>query len=69
MTKHLAILLLAVGLMLSCGKVSEKGFGLDDIHDAYELFSRQQEDVLKVGLFPAGVPKKAASRELVDAIC
>lgn len=44
-------------------------FGLDDIHDAYELFSRQQEGVLKVGLFPAGVPKKAASRELADAIC
>jgi threonine dehydrogenase-like Zn-dependent dehydrogenase len=44
-------------------------FGLDDIQDAYELFSRQQEGVLKVGLFPAVVPSKATQREAVDAVC
>jgi threonine dehydrogenase-like Zn-dependent dehydrogenase len=45
-------------------------FGLDDIKDAYELFSRQQDGVLKVGLFPAGVPASTEPRrESVDAIC
>jgi threonine dehydrogenase-like Zn-dependent dehydrogenase len=28
-------------------------FALDDIHDAFELFSHQRDGVLKVGLFPA----------------
>jgi threonine dehydrogenase-like Zn-dependent dehydrogenase len=44
-------------------------FALDDIQDAYDLFSRQSEGVLKVGLFPAGVPRAAAARESVDAVC
>ena len=44
-------------------------FALEDIHDAYQLFSRQQGEVLKVGLFPAGVPAKApVHRQSVDAI-
>jgi threonine dehydrogenase-like Zn-dependent dehydrogenase len=28
-------------------------FGLDDIYDAFELFSHQRDGVLKVALFPA----------------
>ena len=44
-------------------------FALDDIHNAYDLFSRQGDGVLKVGLFPAGVPRPQASRETVDAVC
>ena len=44
-------------------------FALDDIQAAYDLFSRQGDGVLKVGLFPAGVPNKQASRETVDAVC
>jgi len=30
-------------------------FALDDINDAYDLFSRQGDGVLKVALFPAAV--------------
>ena len=41
-------------------------FALDDIHEAYELFSRQQEGVLKVGLFPAAIPNRLPAPE-VDA--
>ena len=44
-------------------------FALDDIGDAYELFSRQQDGVLKVGLFPTGVARAASVRESVDAVC
>jgi threonine dehydrogenase-like Zn-dependent dehydrogenase len=44
-------------------------FALDDIHSAYDLFSRQGDGVLKVGLFPAGVPRPQGSRETVDAVC
>ena len=31
-------------------------FALDDIADAYELFSHQRDRVLKVALYPSGVP-------------
>jgi alcohol dehydrogenase len=31
-------------------------FALDDIHDAYDLFSHQRDGVMKVALFPQGVP-------------
>jgi threonine dehydrogenase-like Zn-dependent dehydrogenase len=34
-------------------------FELDDIKHAYELFSRQGDGVLKVALFPQGVPAKS----------
>ena len=44
-------------------------FSLDDISDAYELFSRQGDGVLKVGLFPGGVVSNAPRRETVDAVC
>ena len=45
-------------------------FALDDIMQAYELFSRQQDGVLKVALFPGGRPTMAAQhRERVDAVC
>ena len=55
---------------IDLGPLVTHRFALDDIKDAYELFSRQQEGVLKVGLFPAGVPATAASaRESVDAVC
>ena len=38
-------------------------FALEDISDAYDLFSRQGDGVLKVGLFPGGVPARAHARE------
>jgi threonine dehydrogenase-like Zn-dependent dehydrogenase len=31
-------------------------FALDDILEAYDLFSRQGDGVLKVALFPAAIP-------------
>lgn len=33
-------------------------FGLDDIKDAYDLFSRQGDGVMKVALFPQAVPAR-----------
>ncbi|HEU4927112.1 MAG TPA: alcohol dehydrogenase catalytic domain-containing protein [Vicinamibacterales bacterium] len=36
-------------------------FALDDIHTAYDLFSRQGDRVLKVALFPAAVPDRASA--------
>jgi len=44
-------------------------FSLDGIKDAYELFSRQGDGVLKVGLFPGGIVDKVPQREAVDAVC
>ena len=35
-------------------------FALDDIAEAYELFSQQRDGVMKVALYPAGVPQSAA---------
>jgi alcohol dehydrogenase len=43
-------------------------FALDDIKDAFELFSHQQDGVLKVGLFPSGVPAEAEARPVADAV-
>jgi threonine dehydrogenase-like Zn-dependent dehydrogenase len=31
-------------------------FSLDDLPAAFELFSRQASGVMKVGIYPAGVP-------------
>jgi alcohol dehydrogenase len=33
-------------------------FALDDIKDAYELFSRQGDGVMQVALFPASAPRQ-----------
>ena len=38
-------------------------FALEDISHAYDLFSRQGDGVLKVGLFPGGVPARLEERE------
>ena len=35
-------------------------FALDDIAEAYGLFSQQRDGVMKVALYPAGVPQSAA---------
>jgi threonine dehydrogenase-like Zn-dependent dehydrogenase len=37
-------------------------FSLDDIGDAYELFGNQRDGVVKVALYPAGVPENAPGR-------
>jgi threonine dehydrogenase-like Zn-dependent dehydrogenase len=37
-------------------------FALDDIKDAYDLFSRQGDGVLKVALFPNGIPAERSGR-------
>jgi 2-desacetyl-2-hydroxyethyl bacteriochlorophyllide A dehydrogenase len=42
-------------------------FGLDEIKEAYELFSRQGDGVLKVALFPQGVPEASKVRRRVTA--
>ena len=42
-------------------------FALDDIREAYDLFSRQGDGVLKVGLFPAAIPNRLPAAE-VDAL-
>jgi threonine dehydrogenase-like Zn-dependent dehydrogenase len=43
-------------------------FSLEQLPDAYDLFSRQADDVLKVGIYPAGVPSgRTAVRETSDA--
>jgi threonine dehydrogenase-like Zn-dependent dehydrogenase len=45
-------------------------FAIDDIRDAYDLFSRQGDGVFKVALYPQGVPAgRRAARETVDAVC
>jgi alcohol dehydrogenase len=33
-------------------------FALDDIRQAYDLFSRQGDGVMKVALFPCGLPAR-----------
>jgi threonine dehydrogenase-like Zn-dependent dehydrogenase len=46
-------------------------FALDDIHDAFELFSRQRDGVLKVALYPdrARMPReRTVSDALVEAL-
>jgi threonine dehydrogenase-like Zn-dependent dehydrogenase len=42
-------------------------FALDDIHEAYELFSRQGDRVMKVALFPAAMPDASRSK-VIDAL-
>jgi threonine dehydrogenase-like Zn-dependent dehydrogenase len=37
-------------------------FALDDIKDAYDLFSRQGDGVMKVALFPNGIPAERSGR-------
>ena len=45
-------------------------FTLEQLPDAYDLFSRQADGVLKVGIYPAGVPSaRTPVREMVDAQC
>ena len=45
-------------------------FAIDDIRDAYDLFSRQGDGVFKVALYPHGVPAGLKpAREAVDACC
>jgi threonine dehydrogenase-like Zn-dependent dehydrogenase len=41
-------------------------FALDDIRDAYDLFSRQGDGVMKVALFPTGLP--ASLRDVIDLV-
>lgn len=43
-------------------------FALDDIRSAYELFSRQGDGVLKVALFPQGVPDRAVQYEHAEVV-
>ncbi|MGB2716532.1 MAG: alcohol dehydrogenase catalytic domain-containing protein [Vicinamibacterales bacterium] len=42
-------------------------FDLDDIKEAYDLFSQQGDGVLKVALFPHGVPSASKARTRVGA--
>lgn len=45
-------------------------FALDDINEAYDVFSHQGDGVLKVALFPHGLPAALKSRrEHADAVC
>ena len=45
-------------------------FALDDLREAYDLFSRQQGGVMKVAIYPAGVPiGQVASMEMADIEC
>ena len=44
-------------------------FALDDLKDAYDLFSHQRDAVMKVALYPQGMPSREAARaEVVSAI-
>jgi threonine dehydrogenase-like Zn-dependent dehydrogenase len=45
-------------------------FALDDVREAYELFSRQRDGVLKVAMYPQ-LPATAAGRswETADVQC
>ena len=44
-------------------------FALADLPEALKLFAAQSDGVLKVALFPHGVPRRADRREAVDAVC
>jgi len=44
-------------------------FALDDIGDAYDLFSRQGDGVLKVALFPAAKPEQIAAADHALVTC
>jgi len=41
-------------------------FTLAQLPDAFELFRRQASGVVKVGIFPGGVPQERVTRELAD---
>ena len=44
-------------------------FALDDLKDAYDLFSHQRDAVMKVAIYPQGMPSREAERaEVVSAI-
>jgi 2-desacetyl-2-hydroxyethyl bacteriochlorophyllide A dehydrogenase len=44
-------------------------FALDDLHDAYDLFSHQRDGVMKVAIYPHGVPAHDPARlETISAI-
>jgi threonine dehydrogenase-like Zn-dependent dehydrogenase len=45
-------------------------FTLDDLRDAYDLFSHQRDRVLKVAIYPGSIPSaRETVRETVDAEC
>jgi alcohol dehydrogenase len=45
-------------------------FALDDIAEAYDLFSHQREGVMKVALRPSvSAPEEASSGRSVEAVC
>ena len=45
-------------------------FALDNIKEAYDVFSHQGDGVLKVALFPHGLPAALKSRRVhADAVC
>jgi alcohol dehydrogenase len=45
-------------------------FALDDLHEAYDLFKYQRDAVMKVGIYPGGLPSIIQRpKETVDAIC
>jgi threonine dehydrogenase-like Zn-dependent dehydrogenase len=56
------LLLLVATRRIDLTPLVTHSFALDDIKDAYQLFSRQGDGVLKVGLFPAGVGKTTPQR-------
>jgi threonine dehydrogenase-like Zn-dependent dehydrogenase len=37
-------------------------FSLEDLKDAYDLFSRQQDGVMKVAVYPQGIPERPERR-------
>jgi alcohol dehydrogenase len=45
-------------------------FALEDIHEAYDLFSRQGDGVLKVALFPAAIPdhRRSLTTDRVESV-
>jgi hypothetical protein len=45
-------------------------FTLEQLPDAFELFSHQGAGVMKVAIYPAGLPAaRQVSKELVDVEC
>jgi threonine dehydrogenase-like Zn-dependent dehydrogenase len=44
-------------------------FDLDDLEDAYDVFSHQREGVMKVAIYPQGVPSSESARlEIITAV-
>ena len=45
-------------------------FALDDLHEAYDVFSYQRDAVMKVAIYPGGLPSIIGAREeTAAAIC